>query len=366
MIVGVPREIKEDEYRVAMTPAGVEEIRMQGHRVLVECGAGVGSGIADAEYRRAGARLVKEAERVYAESDLILKVKEPQPSEYGFLREGLVLFTYLHLAASRDLTLELCRRKVRAVAYETIHVEGVGLPLLTPMSEVAGRMSIQEGAKYLERPMEGRGILLGGVPGVAPADVVIIGGGVVGTNAAKVAAGLGARVTILEINLDRMRYLDDIMPPNVRTIMSNAQSLREEATKADLLIGGVLIEGARAPILVKREVVKRMKPGAVIVDVSIDQGGCIETSRPTTHQKPTYIVDGVVHYCVTNIPGAVARTSTFALTNATLPFALEIASKGLDGAAAEDPAIKRGINVYDGKITCRAVADTFGMKYHAL
>ena len=366
MILGVPKEIKADEYRVAMTPAGVEELRIRGHRVLVESSAGLGSGLTDAEYRKAGARICKTAGKVYEQSDLVMKVKEPQPSEYRFLREGLVLFTYLHLAASRKLTLELRRRRVRAVAYETIHVDGGGLPLLTPMSEVAGRMSIQEGAKYLERPTEGRGILLGGVPGVPPAEVVIVGGGVVGTNAAKVAAGLGASVTILEVNLDRMRYLDDIMPPNVRTIMSNAQHIREEAQRADLLIGAVLIEGARSPVLVTREVVKSMKPGAVIVDVSIDQGGCIETSRPTTHQNPVYTVDGVVHYCVTNIPGAVSRTSTYALTNATLPFAIEIASKGLERAAAENTAIRRGINVLDGKITCKAVAETFGMKYHQL
>jgi len=361
MILGVPKEIKTDEYRVAMTPAGVEELRMRGHRVLVEAGAGVGSGLSDAEYRRAGATICKTARMVYERSEMVMKVKEPQPSEYEFLRDGLVLFTYLHLAASRRLTLELRRRGVRAVAYETIHVDGRGLPLLTPMSEVAGRMSIQEGAKYLERPMMGRGILLGGVPGVPPAEVVIIGGGVVGTNAAKVAAGLGADVTLLEVDLDRMRYLDDIMPPNVRTLMSNARHIREAAQRADLLIGAVLIEGARAPVLVSREVVRGMKRGAVIVDVSIDQGGCVETSRPTTHRRPVYVVDGVVHYCVTNIPGAVSATSTLALTNATLPFAIEIAD-----TAAENPAVRRGINVFDGKITCKAVADTFGLKYHPL
>lgn len=364
MIIGVPKEIKQDEYRVAMTPAGAEELRAHGHQLLIEAGAGVGSGMADVEYRHAGAMIVKKAADIYRRSDMIIKVKEPLPQEFDLMRESQVIFTYFHLAASKALTLELLKRKIRAVAYETIRPESGGLPLLTPMSEVAGRMSIQEGAKYLERPMEGRGILLGGVPGVAPAEVVILGGGVVGTNAAKVAAGLGARVTILEINIDRMRYLDDIMPKNVQTLMSNAQNIREQAVRADLLVGAVLIEGARTPVLIKRDVIKRMKPRAVVVDVSIDQGGCLPTSRPTTHSNPTYKVYDVVHYCVTNIPGAVGRTSTFALTHATMPYALQIADKGLENAAADNIAIRRGINLFDGRVTNKAVAETYGLKCH--
>ena len=362
MIIGVPKEIKQDEYRVGIVPAGVQQLRKHGHTVLVQSGAGVGSGIVDAEYRRAGARLVATAPALFRRADMIVKVKEPQPSEYPLLKAGQIVFTYFHFAASRKLTRAMMRTRVAAVAYETIEPEGGGLPLLTPMSEVAGRMAVQEGAKYLERPMQGRGILLAGVPGVEPAEVVILGGGIVGSNAAKIAAGMGARVTILEVNLDRMRYLDDVMSPNVRTIMSNPQSIRDCSAHADLIIGAVLIHGARAPVLLRRVDLKQLKPRAVLVDVAIDQGGCFETSRPTTHSKPVFIVENIVHYCVANMPGAVSRTSTYALTNVTLPYALVIADKGLLGAAEEDIAVRRGISILDGHVTCPAVAETFGLK----
>ncbi|MDO8136712.1 MAG: alanine dehydrogenase [Candidatus Brocadiales bacterium] len=364
MIIGVPKETKVDEYRVALVPVGAEELVKHGHRVLVEKGAGLGSGITDEEYIKAGAKLVNGIERIYEEANMVLKVKEPLPEEYTLLREGQIVFTFFHFAASRPLTEAVLASKAVAIAYETIRDSRGGHPLLTPMSEVAGRMSIQQGAKYLEKPMEGRGILLGGVPGVTPAEVVVIGGGVVGTNAAKVAAGLGARVTIMDINLDRLRYLDDIMPKNVMTLMSNPQNIREKIKDADLLIGAVLIEGARTPVLITREMVKTMKPASVIVDVSIDQGGCVETSRPTTHTQPTFKVDEVLHYCVTNMPGAVGRTSTYALTNASLPYVLEIADKGYEKASRDNPAIKNGINIIKGKITNRAVAEVFGLKYH--
>ena len=362
MIIGVPKEIKTDEYRVAMVPAGVERLVDHGHEVLIQSGAGLGSGITDAEYRRAGARIVMTARRIFSRAEMIVKVKEPQPSEYGLLRSGQIVFTYFHFAASRKLTRAMMKARVAAVAYETIEPESGGLPLLTPMSEVAGRIAIQEGAKFLERPMQGRGVLLGGVPGVAPAEVAILGGGVVGSNAAKMAAGLGARVTVLDVNAERMRYLDDVMPPNVRTLMSDNHSVRECLRQADLVVGAVLIHAARTPVLVRRQHLKLMKSRAVLVDVAIDQGGCFETSRPTTHSKPVYIVDDVVHYCVANMPSAVSRTSTYALTNVTLPYAIQIADKGLEAAAAEDIAIRRGINVLDGRVTCPAVAETFGLK----
>ena len=365
MIVGCPREIKPDEYRVALVPAGVEELRKRGSRVLFQRGAGEGSGIADAEYRKAGATLVKDPKEIFGKADLVVKVKEPLEKEWPLLRPGQIVFTYFHFAASRKQTLAGLKSGVTAIAYETVRTEDGRLPLLTPMSEVAGRMSIQEGAKYLERPHEGRGILLAGIPGVEPADVVIIGGGVVGANAAKVAAGLGARVTVLDINLDRLRYLDDVMPANVRTLMSNAHNVRGCLGQADLLISAVLVEGARAPVIVSREDLKRMKEGAVIVDVAIDQGGGVETSRPTTHAKPTFIVNGVVHYCVTNMPGAVGRTSTYGLTNATLPYLLMLADKGLD-AAETSIALRRGINMMGGKLTNRAVAETFGRRWRDL
>ncbi len=361
MIVGVPKEIKPDEYRVGIIPVGVETLVRRGHTVLVEEGAGVGSGISDEEYAQAGADTVDSAAEIYRRCELIMKVKEPLPQEHPLLREGQMVFTYFHFAASRELTEAVMKTGCVAIAYETVRTSNGQHPLLTPMSEVAGRMSIQEGAKYLEKPMEGRGILLGGVPGVAPAKVVIIGGGVVGTNAAKVAAGLGAQVTVLDINLDRLRYLDDIMPKNVVLLMSDAYTIRQSLTEADLVIGAVLIEGARAPVLVSREDLARMQPGSVIVDVAVDQGGCVETSQPTTHSEPTFTVEGVVHYCVTNMPGAVGRTSTYGLCNVTLPYAVQLAGKGWKKAAEENYAIMRGVNIADGVVTNRAVADTFGL-----
>ncbi len=319
MIVGVPREVKSDEYRVAMIPVGVEELTRAGHSVLVQTGAGQGSGIADEMYARSGAEIVPEAAAIWKRADLIVKVKEPLPDEWPNLRAGQIVFTYFHFAADKRLTNQVMSSGITAVAYETIKDAKGTLPLLTPMSEVAGRMSIQEGAKYLERPFQGRGILLGGVPGVAPAYVTVLGGGIVGAHAAKVAAGLGAHVSILDINLDRLRYLDDVMPKNVTTLFSDRHTILECISRSDLVIGAVLIPGARAPMLVRREDLSRMPPRAVIIDVAIDQGGCIETSRPTTHANPTYIVDDVLHYCVTNMLGAVGRTSTYALTNVTLP-----------------------------------------------
>jgi len=363
MIVGVPKEIKTDEYRVAMIPVGVEELTRAGQQVLIETGAGAGSGITDGDYGNNGAEIVGSAAEVYRRAELVVKVKEPQPSEWPLLRSGQVMLTYFHFAADEPLLRAVLESGITAVAYETIRDDRGGHPLLTPMSEVAGRMSIQEGAKYLERPQEGRGLLLGGVPGVAPAHVVVIGGGVVGTNAAKVAAGLGAHVVILDINVDRLRYLSDILPANVTTLYSDRHTIRDEIARADLLIGAVLLEGARTPQLVTRHDLKRMQAGAVIVDVSIDQGGCVETARPTTHSQPTYMVDGVVHYCVTNMPGAVGRTSTYALTNVTLPYVLEIAGAGLDAAARRNAAIARGINVRGGRVTNRAVAETFGLEW---
>jgi alanine dehydrogenase len=366
MIVGVPREVKTDEYRVAMIPVGVEELTRAGHTVVVQAGAGQGSGIADDDYARHGAEVVPAAEEVWRRADLIVKVKEPLPEEWPLLRRGQTVFTYFHFAADEKLTRAVMRSGVTAVAYETIRDARGQLPLLTPMSEVAGRMSIQEGAKYLERPFEGRGILLGGVPGVLPANVVILGGGVVGANAAKVAAGLGANVTILDINLDRLRYLDDVMPKNVTTLFNHRHNLLDSLVRADLLIGAVLIPGAKAPRLVRREDLKRMNPGSVIVDVAIDQGGCVETAHPTTHSDPTYIVDGVIHYCVANMPGAVGRTSTYALTNVTLPYVLQIAKKGLDKGVRENAALAQGVNIRDGKVTNEAVAETFGLEYVAM
>jgi alanine dehydrogenase len=366
MLVGVPREIKADEYRVAMLPVGVEELTAAGHRVLVEAGAGVGSGIPDALYEAAGATIVPTAADVWTEAALIVKVKEPQRSEWPWLRPDQVVFTYFHFAADEPLTRAVLASGTTAIAYETIRDAQGRLPLLTPMSEVAGRMSIQEGAKYLERPEEGRGILLAGVPGVAPAEVVVLGGGIVGSNAARVAAGLGANVHILDVNLDRLRYLDDIMPPNVTTLYSDRHTILESIERADLIIGAVLITGARAPRLVRRDDLKRMKPGAVIVDVAIDQGGCVETSRPTTHGAPTYVVDGVVHYCVTNMPGAVGRTSTYALCNVTLPYVLQIAQHGWRPVARANPGVAMGVNIDRGRVTNQAVAATFQLDYRPL
>ena len=362
MRIGIPKEVKPDEYRVAMMPVGVELLVKAGHEVRVETNAGVGSGFTDDDYAAAGARMISGAAEIFAESDLVIKVKEPQTQEIRLFRKGLILFTYFHLAASRELTAACLESGIVAIAYETIKDRRGGLPCLTPMSEIAGKMSIQEGAKYLEKPMMGRGILLGGVPGVAPAHVVVLGGGIVGTNAAKVAAGLGANVILMDINLDRLRYLDDVMPANVHTIFSDIHTVRDQIRQADLVIGAVLIPGAKAPRLVSRHDLVAMKNGSVIVDVAIDQGGCIETSRPTTHQDPTYVVEGVVHYCVTNMPGAVGRTSTIALCNATLPYALKIANKGYAQTAADDAGFAEGINLVEGKVTLKAVADTFGMK----
>src|SRR5437667_3193693 len=333
MIVGVTKEIKTDEYRVAMIPVGVEELTRLGHHVMIQAGAGQGSGIGDDQYASLGAEIVAEASDIWRSADLVVKVKEPLPEEWPLLRPGQIVFTYFHFAAEEKLTRAVMQSGITAVAYETIKDSRGTLPLLTPMSEVAGRMSIQEGAKYLERPFEGRGILLGGVPGVLPANVVILGGGIVGANAAKVAAGLGANVTILDINLDRLRYLDDVMPRNVTTLFSDRHNIADSLNRADLLIGAVLIPGAKAPYLVRREDLKRMQPRAVIIDVAIDPGGCVETSKPTTHSNPTYIVDEVLHYCVTNMPGAVGRTSTYALCNVTLPYAMQLAKKGVERAA---------------------------------
>ncbi|MCA9086566.1 MAG: alanine dehydrogenase [Planctomycetaceae bacterium] len=361
MIVGVPREIKQDEYRVAMLPSGVEELTSLGHRVLVESGAGAGSGISADEYIQAGAEIVATHEDVFANADLIVKVKEPLPSEWPLLRQGQLLFTYFHFAADERLTRSVLETGVTAIAYETLRGRSGDLPLLTPMSEVAGRMSIQEGAKYLERPQEGRGILLGGVPGVEPAHIAILGGGVVGKNAAQIAAGFQADVVILDINVDRLRQLEDIMPANVNTVFSDRHSIREQLRKADLVIGAVLVPGARAPRLVSADDLRTMKPGAVIIDVCIDQGGCLETSRPTTHSDPVYVVDHIVHYCVTNMPGAVGRTSTYALCNVTFPYVRRIAEQGLLSAAAADPGLGQAVNMINGRITNQAVADTFGL-----
>lgn len=364
MVVGVPKEIKPSEYRVSILPVGAETLTQAGHRVIIQEGAGLGSGISDEEYIKAGAKITHELEEVYSSADMIVKVKEPMPEEYDLIKEGLVIFTYFHFAANEELTKEMLARKAVCVAYETIQTDNGSLPLLTPMSEVAGRMAIQEGAKYLEKPMMGRGILLGGVPGVAPANVVVLGGGIVGTNAAKVAAGFGAQVTIMDINLDRLRYLDDIMPKNVMTLMSDAHNIRDKVKEADLLIGAVLLPGSRTPRLVTRDMVKTMKPGAVIVDVSVDQGGCIETTRPTTHDDPTFLEHDVVHYCVANIPGAVGRTSSHALANVTLPYVLELANKGWKRAMRDNPALLKGLNIAHSKTTFKAIADAFNLEYY--
>ena len=360
MLVGVPREIKSDEYRVAMLPVGVLELTDAGHGVVVEAGAGVGSGIADAEYAACGANVVRTPEEVWS-ADLVVKVKEPLEPEWGRMRAGQLVFTYFHFAASRELTEAVRDTGATAIAYETLRGPRGDLPLLTPMSEVAGRMSIQEGAKYLERPQEGRGILLGGVPGVPPAHITILGAGVVGTNASKIAAGFGAEVRVLDVNVDRLRHLGEVMPPNVITLYSDRHNIRREIERCDLLIGGVLIPGARAPSLVSAEDVSRMQTGAVIIDVCIDQGGCVETARPTTHADPTYTVDGVVHYCVTNMPGAVGRTSTYALCNVTFPYVMRLAEHGLDTCCATDAGFAAAVNIRDGAVVNEAVAETFGL-----
>jgi alanine dehydrogenase len=363
MKVGILKEIKVLENRVCMVPSGVATMIANGHEVVVETLAGAGSGFPDAEYVAAGANIAATPADVFGSCDMVMHVKEPQPSEYDLIREGQIVFTYLHLAADEPQTKALMKAKSVNIAYETIEKTDGSLPLLVPMSEVAGRMAAQEGAKYLEMPEGGLGVLLGGVKGVAPATVVVIGGGVVGLNAAKMAAGLGAQVYILDTNLERLAYLDDVMPANVFPIMSNPAILKEYVTKADLVIGAVLIPGAKAPKLISREMLKEMKDGSVIVDVAIDQGGCIETAKATTHADPTFVVEGVVHYCVANMPGAVARTSTAALTNATLPYAVEIANKGWKKAMQENNEIKLGANVIDGQITYKAVAEAFDYDY---
>lgn len=361
MTIGVPKELKQDEYRVSMVPAGVEALTQAGHRVLVEAGAGLGTSLADEEYAAHGAEIVADAAEIWRQADLIVKVKEPLPEEFPRVRPGQVVFTYFHFAADEELTHAMLEKGCVCIAYETIQDDDGQLPLLTPMSEVAGRMAIQEGAKYLERPQEGRGILLSGVPGVPPANIVIIGGGVVGTNAAKIAAGIGALVTILDVNLERLRYLDDVMPQNVFTLFSNAVNLRRMLREADLLIGAVLIRGDRAPVLVTRQMVASMKPGAVIVDVAIDQGGCVETIRPTTHRHPVYIEEGVVHYGVTNMPGAVAGTSTFALTNVTLPYVQRLANRGWRQALRESRALRQGLNLAEGHVVLDALAELYDL-----
>lgn len=363
MIVGLPKEIKDNEYRVGLTPAGVRALSDAGHRVIVEKNAGEGSGFDNALYEKAGASILDSADEIWAQGDMIVKVKEPIEPEYPRMREGQLLFTYLHLAPDPKLTEQLLQRKVTGVAYETITDKRGGLPLLTPMSEVAGRMAIQVGAHYLEKMSGGRGILLGGVPGVPAARVVILGGGVVGTNAAKIAVGMGAHVTIIDNNLDRLRELDDIFLSKISTLASSAYMIHDAISQADLIVGAVLVPGAAAPRLVTRAMLKDVPNGAVIVDVAVDQGGCIETTHPTTHSNPTYYVEGVLHYSVANMPGAVPRTSTFALTNATLPYALKLANHGFLAAITHDPQLKAGVNTYAGKLTYEAVAVDQGREY---
>ncbi|MCL4209831.1 MAG: alanine dehydrogenase [Phycisphaeraceae bacterium] len=366
MIVGVPTEVKADEYRVGLRPVGAEVLVSKGHTVLVQKDAGLGSGFSNEEYVKAGAKIVPDAAAVWGKADMVIKVKEPQPAEVKMIRENQIVFTYFHYAADKKLTTGCLKTKCISCAYETLTDDHGHLPLLTPMSEVAGKLSVQEGAKYLERPWGGRGVLLGGVPGVEPGHVLIIGGGVVGTCAAKVASGMGAKVVIMDINIERLRQLDDIMPDNVTPIYSDPQSIREHLAWADLVVGAVLIPGAKAPHLIKRDDLKLMKPGSVIVDVAIDQGGCVETARVTTHSKPVYTVDGVVHYCVGNMPGAVARTSTVALTNATLPWAVKLANLGAEELARRSKHFANAINTYKGLLTNEPVAEAHNLKYTPL
>ncbi|TCS93472.1 alanine dehydrogenase [Hazenella coriacea] len=367
MIIGVPKEIKNNENRIAISPAGVDALINAGHQVIIEKGAGEGSGFPDDSFVAHGAKIINSAAEVWGQAEMILKVKEPLPEEYGYFREGLILFTYLHLAPEPELTRALIEKKVAAIAYETIQLDSGALPLLTPMSEVAGRMSVQIGAQFLEKPKGGKGVLLAGVPGVQPGNVVVIGGGVVGTNAAKMAMGLGANVTLLDINPDRLRQLDDLYGGRLHTVMSNSYNIAEAVKKADLLVGAVLIPGRRAPRLVTEEMVKSMEPGSVIVDVAIDQGGVIATSdRVTTHSDPTYVKHGVVHYAVANMPGAVPKTSTMALTNVTIPYAVQIASKGLERSLVENRPLARGVNVLNGNVTYQAVAESLNLSYTSL
>jgi len=364
MIIGAPKEIKNNENRVAITPAGVKAFCQAGHQVLVQKSAGLGSGIEDVEYNQAGASIIETAKEVFDKADMIMKVKEPLSSEYELLRAGQILFTYFHFASSLELTKAMVDRKLVCIAYETVQTEDGYLPLLAPMSEVAGKISAHIAAYYLALPYGGRGVLMGGVPGVTPAKVVVIGGGTVGTCAAKVAAGIGANVTLLDVNIRRLRYLDDVLPKNIRLIVSNQHNIEEETKDADAVIGAVLTPGAEAPKLVTEEMLKKMKPNSVIVDVAIDQGGCFETSKPTSHSEPVYKVHNVLHYCVTNMPGAFARTSTFALTNTTLPYGLEIANKGYIRAIKGNKALAKGLNIIDGRITYEPVAKVFNLQYY--
>jgi len=363
MIIGVPKEIKNNENRVALTPAGTQELVKRGHTVHIQKTAGDGSGFTDEEYAGAGAKLIGDAIEIFAGAEMIIKVKEPVEAEYELIRDGQLVFTYFHFASYEPLTKAMVRSGAICLAYETVERADGTLPLLIPMSEVAGRMAIQEGAKYLEKPLKGRGVLLGGVPGVKPAKVLILGAGIVGTNAAKIAAGMGADVTIVDVNLQRLRYLDDVMPKNVRTMVSNEYSIREMVKDHDLIVGGVLIPGAKAPRLITRDMLKTMRPGTVLVDVAVDQGGCIETCSPTTHENPTYIIDDVVHYCVANMPGAVPYTSTLALTNATLPYAVRLANYGWQKACLDNPDLRLGLNIIQGQVVYKAVAEAFNLPF---
>jgi len=363
MIIGVPKEIKTNENRVALTPAGALELTKRGHKVFVQQSAGVNSGFEDSAYQDRGALTLPTIEDVYAIADMIIKVKEPIDVEYPLIKKDQLLFTYFHFASYEPLTKAMIKNGAVCLAYETVELPDRSLPLLVPMSEVAGRMAVQEGAKFLEKPEGGRGVLLGGVPGVAPAKVLVLGGGIVGAQAAKMAAGLGAQVTILDVNLNRMRYLEDVMPRNVITMYSNEVNIRELIKTHELIIGAVLIPGAKAPMLITRDMLKEMRPGTVLVDVAVDQGGCIETCRPTTHEDPIFVIDGVVHYCVANMPGAVPYTSTIALTNATLPYALKLADLGWKAACQQDPALKLGLNVVGGQVVYKGVADAFGLPF---
>lgn len=364
MIIGVPKEIKSNENRVALTPAGAFELTKRGHDVFVQSTAGEGSGFSDAEYQSAGAKILPDIESTYAKAEMIIKVKEPIASEYPLIKPGQLVFTYFHFASYQPLTEAMIKSKAICLAYETVELPDRTLPLLVPMSEVAGRMAIQEGAKYLEKHTKGRGVLLGGVPGVAAGKVLILGGGIVGTQAAKMAAGIGAQVTIMDINLQRLRYLADVMPANVTTLYSNEYNIRKLITDADLIVGAVLIPGAKAPNLITRDMLKDMQPGTVLIDVAVDQGGCIETCRPTTHEDPIFVIDDVVHYCVANMPGAVPYTSTIALTNATLPYAIQLAEKGWQKACRENAPLKLGLNIVDGKVVYQGVAEAFNLQLH--
>jgi alanine dehydrogenase len=363
MIIGVPKEIKTNENRVALTPAGALELTRRGHTVYIQSSAGENSGFSDSDYVSGGAQVLPGIEEVYAKAEMIIKVKEPIEKEYALIRENQLLFTYFHFASYEPLTRAMIASKAVCLAYETVELSDGSLPLLVPMSEVAGRMAIQEGAKYLEKTYKGRGVLLGGVPGVAPGKVLVLGGGIVGTQAAKMAAGLGAQVTLLDLSLNRLRYLSDVMPANVTTLYSNEYTIRQLVREHDLIVGAVLIPGAKAPKLITRDMLKTMKPGTVLVDVAVDQGGCFETTTPTTHENPTFIIDDVIHYCVANMPGAVPATSTIALTNATLPYAIQLAGKGWQQACRDSTPLKLGLNVVQGKVVYKGVADAFNLPY---